>query len=262
MPAAAGFIEVMANKLKIIGSPASPFVRKVLAILELKGVSFEIDPVVAFYTGDQFTKLNPLRRIPVLIDGEATIVDSSVIAAYLEDRLPSPSILPGSAEARAKARWLEEYADTRMADIFLWKCFNAVILKPGVWGEERDVDSYREALGTTVPEIMDYLEGVAPDSGFLSGEIGLGDISVAVMFRNMRYARWTPDAARWPKAAAWIERCETHPALARAIGWSDALIKIAPPEQRAKCAEIGVPLADLSLLSGEPPRRGPMTVSV
>lgn len=249
------------SKLQIIGSPVSPFVRKVLAVMALKDLEFEIDPVVAFYADDAFLKLNPLRRVPVLIDGGTTVVDSSVIAAYLEDKFPSPSILPGAAADRARARWLEEFADTRMADVFLWRCFNAVVIKPGVWGEERDLEGYRRALAGPVVEIMDYLETVAPADGFLAGEIGLGDIAVAAMFRNMRYARWTPDEKRWPKAAGWVARCESHPAMALATQWSDALISVMPPQQRAKLIELGAPVTAQTLVVDAPPRRGPMTAA-
>ncbi|MEX0644633.1 MAG: glutathione S-transferase family protein [Parvularculaceae bacterium] len=250
----------MSKPVHIIGSPVSPFVRKILAILALKGVDFDIDPVVAFYTDERFLKLNPVRRIPVLIDGEDVIADSSVIAAYLEEKHPSPSILPKSPADRARARWLEEFADTRMTDIFLWRCFNAVVIKPGIWGEARDIESYRAALAGPVVEIMDYLETVAPAKGFLFGDIGLGDISVAVLFRNMRYARWTPDAARWPKTAAWIERCEAHPAMTSAIEWADALVTVRVPDQPMKAREIGAPVAEATFLVDAAPRRGPMTV--
>lgn len=252
----------MSKPLTVIGTPLSPFVRKILAILDLKGVDYEIDPIVAFYTGEAFARLNPLRRIPVLIDGDATIVDSSVIAAYLDETYPARSILPAAPRDRAKSRWLEEYADTRMADIFLWRCFNAVVLKPSVWGEERNLDLYRETLAGPVVEIMRWLEGEAPADGFLFGDIGLADISVAVMFRNMAYARWTPDPARWPKAAAWIARTEAHPALARSTAWSDEMIKTPVPEQRAKARELGVPLTEQSYLVAGPPKRGPMTAAV
>ncbi len=251
----------MSNPVHVIGSPVSPFVRKVLAILAIKNVAFDIDPVVAFYTDERFLKLNPVRRVPVLQDGETVIIDSSVIAAYLEEKYPSPSILPKTPADRAHARFLEEFADTRMADIFLWRCFNAVVIKPGVWGEERDLEGYRAALAGPVVEIMDYLETVAPQDGFLFGDIGLGDLSVSALFRNMRYARWTPDAARWPKTAAWIERCEAHSAMAKAIAWADALVTVRVPEQPAKAREIGAPVVDGSLLVDAAPRRGPMTVA-
>ena len=109
--------------MQIIGSYVSPYVRKVLACLALKGLDYEIDPITPFYGGDDFERLSPLRRIPVLIDRDLTLCDSSVICAYLDEAYPGRPLLPGSAAGRARARWLEEYADTRLGDVFIWGLF-------------------------------------------------------------------------------------------------------------------------------------------
>lgn len=244
--------------IKIIGNAVSPYVRKILIILTMKGIQFEIDPIVPFFGNDDFARLSPLRRIPVLIDGETVLNDSSVIAQYIEETFPQPPILPPTAKARGHARWLEEYADSRMGDVFIWKCFGGVVIAPAIFGAPRDLDAFRKTLDTEVVEIMDYLESVAPAEGFLSGPFGLADISVAVMFRNMAYARWTPDAARWPKAAAWLARAEAHPAMKAPTEWSDALAKTPPAEQRAKAKELGIRVTEKSHFSDKP-RRGPMT---
>lgn len=245
----------------LVGSPISPFVRKVIAVLELKSLDFRVDPIPAFYTDERFLALNPLRRVPVLLDGTEAIVDSSVIVQWVEETHPAPpSILPQGAAARARARFVEEYADTRMADIFLWKVFNAVVLKPGVWGEPRDLDAYKAAIEGPVADICDDLERMAPREGFLFDAFSIADLSVCVMFRNMRYARFAPDAARWPRLAAWISGAEAHPCLARANAWADGLIKVPISEQRAAAATIGMPLAQETLLAEGPPRPGPMTV--
>ena len=52
----------------IIGGPGSPYVRKVLAVCEMKGVPYRLDPIVPFFGDDRFSELNPLRRIPVYMD--------------------------------------------------------------------------------------------------------------------------------------------------------------------------------------------------
>src|SRR5947209_20253527 len=81
-------------KIRIIGSYVSPYVRKVLACILLKGLDYEIDPITPFYGGDEFERLSPLRRIPVLIDGDQVLCDSSVICAYLDERYPGYKLLP------------------------------------------------------------------------------------------------------------------------------------------------------------------------
>ena len=57
----------------IIGGPASPFVRKVLAVCEMKGVAYRLDPIVPFFGDDAFGELSPLRRIPVFLVEQALV---------------------------------------------------------------------------------------------------------------------------------------------------------------------------------------------
>lgn len=244
--------------IEIIGSPISPYVKKVLTLLIMKGVAFEVDPVTPFYGDDRFSKLSPLRRVPVFIDGDLVLNDSSVIAQYIEETWPEPPALPDSAVARARVRWLEEYSDSHMGDIFIWKGFAAVVVAPFVFKTEPDIAAFRENIETSVPKVMDYLESVMPDDGYLGGDFGLADISIAAMFCNMRYAKWTPDAARWPKTCGWLARAEAHPAMALANKWSDALFTVTAPERRAKAAEIGLRLTAETVMQ-KAPRRGPMT---
>src|SRR4051812_22541358 len=71
--------------IRIIGSFVSPYVREVLACMNLKGLTYEVDPITPFFGDDEFTRVSPLRRIPVLIDGDFHTSDSSVICAYLDE---------------------------------------------------------------------------------------------------------------------------------------------------------------------------------
>ena len=128
----------MSAPVRIIGSYVSPYVRKVLAVLLAKGIPYEIDPIVPFLADDRFTALSPLRRVPVLIDDRVTLSDSSVICQYLEDRHPEPALYPADVADRARARWLEEFADTRMGDVFIWRYFNQLVIRRFVWGEQPD----------------------------------------------------------------------------------------------------------------------------
>ncbi|MGA8503327.1 MAG: glutathione S-transferase family protein, partial [Candidatus Sulfotelmatobacter sp.] len=84
----------MTARAQIIGSYLSPYVRKVLVVLDLKGIPYEVDPIVPFYGSDRFSLISPVRRIPVLIDDQITLPDSSVICQYLEERYPEPTLYP------------------------------------------------------------------------------------------------------------------------------------------------------------------------
>ena len=117
----------------IIGGPISPYVRKVLAVCEMKGVPYQVDPIVPFFGDERFSELNPLRRIPVYIDDQVSVSDSTVICEYLEERFPTPALLPKTPAERARARWIEEFADTRMGDVFIWRIFYEAVINPFIW---------------------------------------------------------------------------------------------------------------------------------
>ena len=206
--------------LTVIGSFVSPYVRKVLASLNLKNIAYEVDPITPFFGNDEFERLSPLRRIPVLMDGDFSISDSSVICAYIEETYPGHELLPRDLKDRARARWLEEFADSRLGDLFIWGLFYPKVVHPLVWGERVDEQRIAATLAE-LPAAMDYLERELPGSGFLFGEIGIADISIASFFRNGAYAGFEPDRELWPRTAGFVERTLGHAAIASLLPFED-----------------------------------------
>jgi len=94
--------------MKVIGSFVSPYVRKVLACMNLKGLDYEVDPITPFFGNDEYEQVSPLRRIPVLIDGDFSICDSSVVCAYLDDAYPQRPLLPGGEGLRQRRAYVVE----------------------------------------------------------------------------------------------------------------------------------------------------------
>ena len=249
----------MAATVRIIGNYLSPYVRKVLVVLDLKGVRYEIDPIIPFMGDDRFSTLSPLRRIPVLIDDEVTLSDSSVICEYLEDRHPTPRLYPANVVARARARWLEEFADTRMGEVFIWRLFNEVAIKPFVWGEPTDPDVVTRTLEHEVPDVLDYLEAQLPADGFVFGELSVADVAIACFFRNAAMARFRIDAARWPFSAGFVERVLALEPFVHLRVFEERLIRTPLAQHRAVLAEMGAPLTT-ETYGTSTPRRGVMPI--
>lgn len=93
--------------MKLLGSPGSPFVRKVRIVAAEKAIALDyvIDRPNA--AGSQVPALNPLGKIPVLVldNGEA-VYDSAVIVEYLEGIKPEPHLIPTDFAGRiAVKRW-------------------------------------------------------------------------------------------------------------------------------------------------------------
>ena len=243
--------------MKVIGSFVSPYVRKVLACLELKGLDYQVDPITPFFGNEEFGRLSPLRRIPVLIDGDVTLCDSTVICAYLEDAYPDPPLLPRDPRDRARARWLEEFADTRLGDVFIWGLFYQRVVRPGVWGEPGDEERIARTLAKDAPAALDYLETQLPASGFLFGDIGLADISIASFFRNAEYAGFTVDAERWPNVARFVGEVLNHPVFAKLLAFEDIQRSADIRGRRQALLAAGAPLTEETVGTREP-RRGYM----
>jgi glutathione S-transferase len=241
----------------VIGSYVSPYVRKVLACMELKGIDYTVDPITPFFGNDEFEGLSPLRRIPVLIDGTVTISDSSVICAYLDEVCPDPPLLPTSPADRARACWLEEYADTRLGDVFIWGLFYQRYVHPRVWGEPGDEERVARVLAEDVPGTLDYLERQLPDGGFLFGDLGLADIALASFFRNAALVDFTVDADRWPRTARFVKAVLTHPILAKLGRLEEVQLTATIAGRRQALVDAGAKLTEQSWGLREP-RRGMM----
>lgn len=249
----------MSEPVRIVGSYLSPYVRKVLVFLDLKGIAYEIDPIVPFFGDERFSKLSPVRRIPVLQDDRVALCDSSVICQYLEDRHPAPPLYPSDVAQRARARWLEEYADTRLGEVLIWGLFNQVAINPAVFGAATDAAVLARTLEVEIPAVLDYLEGELPAEGFCFGSPSIADVSIACFFRNAAFARYQIDAARWPRTASFVERVLALPSFQKLALFEDRLIRTPIRRHREVLAELGAPLTAETYGIAEP-RRGVMRI--
>ena len=245
--------------MKIIGSYVSPYVRKVLACLALKDLAYEIDPITPFYGNEEFGRLSPLRRIPVLVDRDLTLCDSTVICAYLDEAYPGRPLLPAAPADRARARWFEEYADTRLGDLFIWGLFYQKIVHPIVWGEPGDQARIDRDTGRGPAARARLSRTRAAGRRLAVRRIGLADIALATFFRNGAYAGFEVDAGPWPRTAAFVARALDHPAFAGLLPFEDVQRGTKPQKRREALVAAGAPLTDETLATREV-RRGVMAL--
>jgi len=95
--------------------PLSSYAQKVKIALREKSLVFDKQTPGAIGTGKAngpFAAASPRNEVPALVDGDVAIFDSTIILEYLEDKFPSPPLLPRDPAARAKARMIEEVCDT------------------------------------------------------------------------------------------------------------------------------------------------------
>ena len=203
--------------MKLMGVPLSPFVRKVSVVMTIKGIEYEQEPVLPGGGGnEEFLALSPLGKIPVLVDGDFALADSTVICEYLDDKIPSPSVRPADVQQRARARFLEEYCDSKLMDA-VGPIFVERFAKPNIFKEPCDEERASNAEQEIMPPHLDYLESQVPQDGFLFGDFCTADISLVSPLLNARYGGFDVDPGRWPRFAAFMERVTSHAPVAAVL---------------------------------------------
>ena len=197
----------------IYGSTLSPFVRKTVVFATEKGLDFELKP--SQFEG--FKEISPFGKMPGFKDGDFTISDSTAIITYLDTIKPEPNLIPTEAKARARTIWYEEFGDTIVAACGGKIFFNRVV-SPKFFGRPGDLAAADEAQATEFPKLMDYLESVAPASGFLvEDRLTLADIAVASPLATMALGDCHMDAGKHPKTHAYVSKIWARPAFAKIL---------------------------------------------
>jgi glutathione S-transferase len=209
--------------MKLYNLNLSNFATKCRIVVFEKGANIELADVPGGNPkSPDYLKINPLGKIPALQTDELVIAESEIINEYLEEKFPSPALLPKSPEARAKVRFL-----TRMNDLYLDPPFRALF--PHLNPKSRDEKVVSEKLGE-LQERLDLLETILPASGFAAGpEFSLADCAIApTMFFLMNlmpaFGAKPPTESR-PKLASWWTHVQTRPSVSKAIGEMGVALK-------------------------------------
>jgi len=200
--------------VRVYEHPLSPYAQKVKIALSEKGVPFEALMPAEIGSGrvaGEFAAASPRGEVPVLVDGDVRLFDSSVIVAYVEERWPEPPLLPPSAEARARVRIIEEVMDTHYEAIN-WGL--AEILAFGrAKGELAQRLLARAAEQTAA--LGAWLEPQLSARGWFNGDaFGMGDLCVAP------FVNGSVGFGNGPKAGTplgdWLARVNERPSVAAA----------------------------------------------
>jgi len=196
--------------IKVYGVHGSPFVRKVLIALDFKGIPYEIVMQMPFSGDAEYLKLNPLGKVPTLVDGDLTLGDSKVICQYLEDAYPEPALYPLNVADKAMARWYEDLCGGRVAELAAGIFFQR-FMRPFVFKQDPDEELVARIIDKDLPPLLDYLETQVPADGFVFGDFMMADLSIVSPFINASYAGYEVDASRWPALAGLIARVKELP---------------------------------------------------
>ena len=162
---------------------------------------------------DEFSRHNPNQKIPVLIDGSQSVMESCAILQYLAEKYPSP-LLP-----QDKLRW----------EVLQWLYWQAANVGP-VFGNKlsytrymNDVSEEAKAhplvrFGSEARRLIGVFERQLQGKDYVCGaELTIADIAIYPWVRAWKWAK--VDITDKPGVVAWVERMRSRPGVARGIAW-------------------------------------------
>jgi glutathione S-transferase len=198
--------------MRIYSGPLSMFGAKVEIAAREKAVSFEIIHV-PFNPSDGYSpkhpdviRINPKSQVPVLIDGDLEIFDSTQIFEYLEDVVPTPALWPAQPRQRARARLLELKSD----EVYFGHVIKLMSLQDAL--ESTEGLRHIEACSMFYHE-MEIQLGEQP---FLAGELSFADIGF-LMAQFFSERMGAPMDSSTPGLCAWRIRMHKRDAVRATI---------------------------------------------
>lgn len=212
--------------LKLYHTPLSPFCRKIRMLLKEKDLAFELLGENVWERRREFFSLNPAGEVPVLVDGEKTIVHSTAICEYLEEAYPTPNFLGNTIEERAEVRRLVGWFDSKFqGEVTQNVLFEKIYKRLWQYGEPSS-----EALRAGKRNILhhlDYIAYLTQDSQWLACErLTLADMAAAAHLSALDYLGDVP----WehnPAAKEWYAVVKSRPSFRHIL--MDRVMGIKPP---------------------------------
>ncbi|MGB5697911.1 MAG: glutathione S-transferase family protein [Polyangiales bacterium] len=202
--------------LTLFDNPFSPFARKVRMVLHFKGLEFESVDALTVSEHDRLVEVNPRAEVPVLVDRGFTVTDSTDIVYYLEDRYPTPAVLPVEPRLRAKARRWQRVADTLL---------DAIIHDVSIWTwpthERPDTppDGLLQVGREDLLEVLTEIEDSLDAEGFVCGDLSIADFALFPHISALKPLGILFEEATHPRLLRWNREMRSQAPVRRDLDY-------------------------------------------
>jgi glutathione S-transferase len=172
-------------------------------VLHEKGIDFEVHEVDLSNKSEEFLKVSPYGKVPVLRMNGTSLYESNVVNEYLDEVCDSPRLMPDDPEGRASARsWMA------FADDYFFPSVYRVRMGPQRGYSEDEIQEAKEKLSDVLSRLEHQLEG----KEYLTGEYTLADIAHAGNFHRLRQLAKSGEVnlEKYPSVMAWMDRVESR----------------------------------------------------
>ena len=197
--------------LQLYAHPFSSYSQKVLTALYENGTPFEWKLLESPEAWKELAAIWPVRRFPVLVEGDRMVTEASCIIEYLHLHHPGPvKLLPDDADEALEVRMMDRFFDHYISTPQQKFVYDA--LRPEADRDRYGVEEARAMLETAYA----WLDGVMRDREWAAGaRFSLADCGAGPF---LFYADWTHRIdARYANVRAYRARLLARPAFARAV---------------------------------------------
>ena len=170
----------------------------------------------------ELEKLWPVRKFPVLTDGAATVVESTIIVEYLMRHHPGPAaMLPENADAALKVRTFD-----RVFDNYVMTPMQALVFDRMRPADQRDANAVADAR-KTLDRAYGWLDRQLTEGAWLCA--GTFTLAECAATPALFYADWVhPIGAAFPAVRAYRQRLLVRPSVARVVDEARPYRKLFP----------------------------------
>lgn len=195
--------------MTIYDYPGCPFGRKVRIVLAEKELEFDsvtVDLAKGQQRSDEFRRLNPFGKVPVLVDEGSVVYESTIINEYLNDEYPHPpELLPEDSGERARIRLLVDFAD---------RAFTLPVMALEREAKATEKDEARAAAARdAVAQALRMLDRELATREYLGEDFSLADVAFAPALLMLGQVGVTIDPAL-SNVTAWKARLLARPSIA------------------------------------------------
>lgn len=163
--------------MKLYDKTECPFCWKVRLALHYKNIAFEQLTIDTENKPAEFLSLSPSGKVPLLAVNEESLSESTLIAHFLEDYQSTPTLLPGDAKNKYKARALNHYSDTIIGPAIRDAIFTQRNRPESEWDQEAI-----SRCGSNWQACLSFLDGQLSSETYFCNEFSLAECALIPRF--------------------------------------------------------------------------------
>ena len=195
--------------IKLYDFKSSPNCQRVKVVLAEKKLPYEIVPIDLTKKEQktpEYLKLNPYGKVPVLTDDSTVLYESLVINEYLEEKYPSPPLMPKEPAKKAQARILVDYGMAHFDSPY--QKLRMELMKEKKDQSQPIIDGAKAELRKLLQRFEDELG----DQEYLLGDFSLADADLIPRFTRLEGFGVLPDASL-PRLGKYLDRMKARPSV-------------------------------------------------